>query len=105
MAAVDSRDQQIAALTRENVTKSLQGEDELKRAQAACADLQQHVDSLRAQVCEHTESISEMKVAREELEMRHADQVGAHQLMFSCCKLRQPWICAANMDLCSTIMS
>ena len=53
MAAVDSRDQQIASLTRENVTKSLQSEDELKRAQAACTELQQHVESLRAQICEH----------------------------------------------------
>lgn len=108
MAALDSRDQRISSLTRENVTQSSQSEDDLKRAQAAGAELQRHVESLRTQVCEHTESMSEMKASRAQLEKRHADQVGICQLTVSCtlveklmasCFNRLPAIAADWLDI------
>jgi predicted nucleic acid-binding Zn-ribbon protein len=80
VATVESRDQQVSALTRDSAATSLQSADELKRAKAACAELEQHAESLKNQIREHTECISEMKACRVEMEKRHTDQVGPHHL-------------------------
>lgn len=75
-ATLDSRDSQISALKRDAASKSLQFEGDLERAQAACTELRQQADSLHVQVREQSDSISELKSAREDLERSHADQVG-----------------------------